>query len=189
MLRRKLDSVKVNLLTWEVAKQKKNEIQLYFNSAALRFKVHYEFKGEKFTEWFFAKVPIFSNTYDRNLKMGCLENELMMYENILLHLNRVTDHLFSPVLYYSCKKDYTLIMSDLTSTGYGANFNEQFELEESLRVLQEIAKFHAASVKVLQIRADVFDWLNTRFVNEVPLFTQTPGKQMIGNRFRKLFFV
>lgn len=184
-LRRKLDSVHVNLLSWEIAKNE-DKIQQNFNSAPLRFLVHYEFKGEKFTEWFFAKMPICAKSFHRNCEMGYLENELIMYENILPQLNRVTGHLFSPVLYYSSKKDYTFIMNDLVSSGYGANFNEQFGLEESLTVLQEIAKFHAASVKVLQIRADIFDWLNTNFATRCPYFLDETGRQMIGNRFKKL---
>lgn len=184
MLYRKLNSNKVKILQWEI---KPIESFQSTNSGLIRFSVQYQFENEKFQEWFFAKIPSLSHMNGFNYAIGVLENELVMYEFILPLIHRVMKKNLAPKLFFSSKSNYSLILEDLISKGYQTFPRRyQFDLEPTLQILQEMARFHAASVHVHQIRRDVYDWLNIKYVTNHPLNKVEGSAERIGNLFMRL---
>lgn len=185
MLYRKLDSNKVKILHWETT-----SIESFHNvnSTVFRFSVTYQFRNEKFEEWFFAKMPVLcSDMYEFNCALGVLENELVTYELILPQIHRIMQKNVAPKLFYSSKSNYSLIFEDLISKGYQTRPQKyQFDLESTLQILQEMAQFHAASIRVHQIRGDVYDWLNLKYVTNHPANKTEGNAEKLGNLFMRL---
>lgn len=118
-----------------------------YTSNIFGISVEYECDGNLVTEFMVAKVPYLSKMYAYSKISGLYYKETFMYENIIPKLMNLSTLSAVPKHYFTTESD-VLLLEDLTKQGYFLADEMPWNFERSVLLLEELAKFHAASVKL-----------------------------------------
>lgn len=118
--------------------------------------VEFECDGKTQEEFMVFKVPYVHKLYNQMQKAGVYEKENYMYNTIVPKLMEIASLSMLPKHYYVTESQI-LVLEDLTKAGYILEDQKQWKLEPSVLLLNELAKFHAASVKLRQLHPSVLE--------------------------------
>lgn len=122
--------------------------------------VEFECDGTIQEEYMVFKVPYVHRLYNQMQKAGVYERENYMYNTIVPKLMEISSLSMLPK-HYCITESQVLVLEDLTKGGYFLKDQVQWDLEPSVLLLKELAKFHAASVKLHQLHPSVLEPAST----------------------------
>lgn len=122
--------------------------------------VEFECDGKTQEEYMVFKVPYVHRLYNQMQKAGVYEKENYMYNTIVPKLTEISTLSMLPKHYYITESQ-VLVLEDLTKGGYFLKDQTQWDLEPSILLLNELAKFHGASVKLYQLHPSVLEPAST----------------------------
>lgn len=111
--------------------------------------VEYECDGHSLTEFFVCKVPYLRQFYATVKEVGYYDKEMYMYETVIPKLMDISPLSVVPRYYFTAQSD-VLVLEDLSKRGYFLADQVLWNFEQSVLLLEELARFHAASVKLHQ---------------------------------------
>lgn len=120
-----------------------------YTSEIFSVSVEFECDGKLQEEFIIFKVPYIHKLYKQMKKAGFYEKENHMYSSIIPKLQEISSLSMLPK-HYMITELHVLALEDLTKRGYLLKDEVQWNLKQSVLLLSELAKFHAASVKLHQ---------------------------------------
>ncbi|KAK7571138.1 hypothetical protein V9T40_014742 [Parthenolecanium corni] len=118
-----------------------------YTSNMFSVSVEYECDGKLFTQFMVCKVPYLCELYASCRKAGFYDKETIMYETVIPKLMEILPLSTVPKHYFTTESD-VLMLEDLTEQGYCLADQVQWNLERCVLLLEQLARFHAASVKL-----------------------------------------
>lgn len=120
-----------------------------YTSEILRACVQFECDQVAMEEFLLFKLTFIDDRSEELGTQAIFIKESYLYETIFSKMPAITKHLSVPKYYYTIPESKVLVLEDLTKSGYYMIGQETVGLnfEQSVRVLQELGKFHAFSVK------------------------------------------
>lgn len=112
--------------------------------------VEFECDGRRLTEFMIFKVPYVHKLYKRMLRVGVNEKETHMYTVIVPKLMEISATLSALPKHYLLTESHVLVLENLTRSGYRLADKHLWNVDECAVLLEELAKLHAASVKLRQ---------------------------------------
>lgn len=118
-----------------------------FTSDIFSVSVEYKCDGHSLTEFLVCKVPYLRQFYASMKEVGYYDQETYMYETVIPKLMEISPLSVTPKHYITTKSD-VLVLEDLTKQGYYLADQVLWNFNQSVLLLEELARFHAASVKL-----------------------------------------
>lgn len=126
------------------------------SSEMFRVSVAYECDGSRREEFLVFKVPEMHKCFEYLKNSGVYEKETYMYAVVLPKLLEIAGLSTVPRHLYT-SESHVLVLEDLSKQGYYLEGETFWTLDQCLLLVEGLAKFHAASVKLNQTQPKLLD--------------------------------
>lgn len=129
-----------------------------FTSELFRVSVKYECDGSHREEFLVFKVPYVHKCFEFLKNSGVYDKETYMYSVVLPTLMEITPLSVVPRHLYTTESHVgLLVLEDLSKQGYFLEGETFWNFEQCLLLVEGLAKFHAASVKLNQVQPTLLE--------------------------------
>ncbi|XP_065224988.1 uncharacterized protein LOC135848852 [Planococcus citri] len=149
----------IRLLGWTLDENLFKSGDIY-TSQLCRLWLTYEHQGARSSRSFFVKIPINSPAFEIFKTMGSYDEEIIVYTKILPAIYQFEKEHFTPRLYYSDEQNKTLVLEDLSQSGFKCIARrDQLDFEHCYHALRSLAKLHGLSAVVGNKNPEILHWM------------------------------
>lgn len=133
-----------------------------------RLTMHYEKDGKNYEKSFFLAVPYNNPHYEKLRQLNIYSKERKLYTDLFPQYELLLPRDSLHADFFGTDGRDVLILEDLSLSGWRKSENQQLSLEQITKALEQLAKFHALSVKVNESQPEIVN--DIKSIDVPPIF-------------------